>query len=170
MRHIKGVGIGLISFVALFLLIGLILPSSQIVHRDFWIKTNSINVYKSFQEPNSWMALFPMLSELKDGDYDFTEKGINIHPSKGKLYKMELDSLMEGYAKISQAQLDIKGIEIDYVFTWAEPDSKTVRMNIDTEYHLGSNPFYRFLGIGFNDIMDGDLKDLIKQMKSEIED
>ena len=78
--------------------------------------------------------------------------------------------MSNGYAKISQAQVDIKGIEIDYVFSWTEPDSGTVRMNIDTEYHLGSNPCYRFLGIGFDDLMDSDLKELIKQMKTELED
>lgn len=170
MRQIKGVGIGLISFAVLFLLIGLILPSSQIVHRDFWIKSTSSKVESQFGKQSDWMRLFPMLNGLNKSDFDFTGEGIDIHPSNGNLYRLNLDSLSNGYAKISQAQVDIKGIEIDYVFSWTEPDSGTVRMNIDTEYHLGSNPCYRFLGIGFDDLMDSDLKELIKQMKTELED
>ena len=43
-------------------------------------------------------------------------------------------------------------------------------MNIDTQYSLGSNPFYRFIGIGFNDIMDKDLQEIMSQMKVVLEE
>ena len=170
MRHIKGVGIGLISFVILFLLIGLILPDRQIVHRDLWLKTNELNVANSFTEAKTWVSFFPQLNELETKDLFIDGKTVLVHPENGKVFEFKQDSLNNGFASILQQQKDIEGIKVEYQFSWTEPDSGTVRMNIDTQYSLGSNPFYRFIGIGFNDIMDKDLQEIMSQMKVVLEE
>lgn len=170
MRHIKGVGIGLISFVILFLLIGLILPDRQIVHRDLWLKTGEAKVESSFESATSWIRFFPQLSELDSSEVDIEGKLVLVYPENGKIFEFKQDSLNDGFASILQQQKDIEGIKVEYQFSWTEPDSGTVRMNIDTQYSLGSNPFYRFIGIGFNDIMDKDLQALMSQMKLILEE
>lgn len=170
MRHIKGVGIGIISFVLLFLLIGLILPNHQIVTRDLWLKTSSKEVVEKFEKSSSWMMLFPDLIELDSSSYTLSSTRIDIVGSQGKEFEFLRDEeLLNKKVGILQREKNIKGIEVYYQFSWTEPDSGSVRMTLDTEYRLGSNPFYRFVAIGFDDIMDGDIQRILKQVKTEFE-
>ncbi len=173
MRTIKGVWIGIISFVILFFLIGMILSDTQIVSRDLWIKTEQSKLDSLFHNPNNWSKWHAQLIdnpnvELKSLGYKETAQ-LHVLVSKGASSLLKTDSIGDGYFSfVTTIDNEDNGIKTYSWFDYKEEEG-TIVLKFTNRYYLGNNPFYRFVGLGFDRIMGNETNAMLENISELLE-
>ena len=173
MKIFKGIGIGIISFVTLFLLIGTLLSDSQIVEREVWLKAKKKDFDAIFHNPEMWKEWH---TQLKGNlNVELTPKGIGkmalleVKASNGMYSVLKVDSIADGFFSFStKSGKEDQGIHSLSSISYLEEEG-TVILKFSNEYYLGNNPFYKFVGLGFDDIMGPETEEMIENISNLVE-
>ena len=173
MRTFKGIGIGLISFVILFLLIGTLLSDTQTVEREVWLKAKQKDLDAIFHNPERWKDWHTQLKdnpnvELKSAGKEKTAI-LEVKASNGMYSLLKADSVGNGFFSFTTTSgKEEQGIRSLSSISYLEEDG-TVILKFSNEYYLGNNPFYKFVGLGFDDIMGPETEDMIDNISNLVE-
>jgi hypothetical protein len=174
MTVLKRVIIGLVTLIALIVLIGFLLPRQVHVERSIVINApqpqlfDALNSFKRFNEFSPWAALDPNTQYTYEGP----ESGVGARmswvssdPNLGSGTNEIVESRTPDFIR---TRLNFGGQPAEATFTFAPADGAT-RVTWGFDGDLGNNPIMRFVGLMFDKWIGSDYEKGLARMKQVME-
>lgn len=153
MKILKRIFIVLVVIVGALAVIGFLVPREQHVERSLTVQANAastfdqINNLKNWENWSPWIKLDPAsirnYSEPASGSgayYTWSSENQNV--GKGKMTITESQPL-----SLIKTKLEFEGMEPATGYFKIEPDGEGTKVTWAFDANMGSNPFYRLMGL-----------------------
>lgn len=175
MKVLKKILLVIVVLVALFLVVGLFLPSHYRVERNVTMRARPGAVYAQISSFKNWLQ-WTAWNQTKYPDmqvkFEGPESGV------GANYSWEGKSSGQGSIKFARAEPD-KGVWFDLDFEQGKyksqgaipmaPSGDTVKVTWSNEGDLGSNPINRYFGLLMDQLMGPDFAEGLNNLKQRVE-
>jgi hypothetical protein len=174
MKLLRKILIGLVAIVALFLVIGLLLPSHFFVSRSITIKAKPEDIYAQLDDPKAWKnwSIWTRRDPAMEIVYGNVAHGVGASwswksktegdgimtftagdPSKQLTYKLEFPS----YGMVSTGILKL------------EPGTDGVKLTWTNEGDMGMNPINHYMALCMDKMVGPDFDAGLAQLKKNLE-
>jgi hypothetical protein len=174
MKLLRKILIGLVAIVAIFLVVGVLLPSHFLVSRSMTIKAKPEDIYAQLDDPKAWKnwSIWTRRDPAMEIVYNNVPRGVGASwswksktqgdgimtftasdPAKQLTYKLEFPS----YGMVSTGMLKL------------EPGADGVKLTWTNEGDMGANPMNHYMAQFMDKMVGPDFDAGLAQLKKNLE-